>query len=158
MSQSIRVEDGRVIIPGPGGESRIEFIINPDTGQTLVELRPPSSGKRTCVTFYNGSSRPLSIETHGKDDPADPGNQDVSFYTEIPGMGNDAKMFEWRWGEQWDGVLKLFFNLLVKGKVGFYGTTPVDKPVVTGGRVSEVLKNLLRALSSMGLIDDQTTL
>jgi hypothetical protein len=43
-------------------------------------------------------------------------------------------------------------------KVGFYGTNPVAKPVVTGSRGGNAaLTSLLAALGSMGLIANNTS-
>jgi hypothetical protein len=45
------------------------------------------------------------------------------------------------------------------GTVGFYGTTPVAKPTVTGARdeTEGALANLLAALASLGIITNSTT-
>lgn len=41
--------------------------------------------------------------------------------------------------------------------VGFYGTTPISKPSVTGATDSEKITSLITALSNLGLITDSTT-
>jgi len=46
----------------------------------------------------------------------------------------------------------------VVNQIGFYQTTPVDKPTVTGSRASgAALQSLLLALSNLGLITDSTS-
>lgn len=48
--------------------------------------------------------------------------------------------------------------LPASGDLGFYGTTPAAKPVVTGSKASgAALASLLTGLASLGLITDSTT-
>jgi hypothetical protein len=157
MTLRIREENGSIIIESPDYKTAIELQLGSADGQNTITLHPPAEGKRTKITFSDGSARPLSIEVHGTADVYDPANKDVTFYTEIPGMGVNGRMFEWRWGDHWEGLLRIpNAGLQVGGRVGFNGAEAIDKPVVTGDRVLVVLKNLLKALASMGLIDDQT--
>jgi hypothetical protein len=158
MPARIHEDDGRIVIEGPDGKTALELLLESSDGQNTISIYPPEDGKRTKLSFFNGTSRPLSIEAHGIGDVYDPTNQHVAFYTEIPGMGTDGRILEWNWGDQWDGILRLSAGIAIAGKVGFNGQKPIDKPIVTGDRVLVVLKNLLAALASMGLIDDQTTL
>lgn len=56
------------------------------------------------------------------------------------------------------GDLDVNNRLRVGGNVGFYGTTPVAKPAVTGSRGGNAaLASLLTQLATLGLITDSTT-
>lgn len=49
-------------------------------------------------------------------------------------------------------------SLKVSGSVGFYGTTPISKPTVTGSKgANAALASLLTQLAALGLITDSTT-
>jgi hypothetical protein len=56
-------------------------------------------------------------------------------------------------------LLEIFGQTKFDGNVGFYGTNPIVKPVVTGSHGGNVAsKNTTAALASLGLITDSTTL
>jgi len=56
------------------------------------------------------------------------------------------------------GTLNVNTDLAVTGKSGFYGTSPVSKPTVTGSRAGNAaLASFLTALASEGLITDSTS-
>lgn len=49
-------------------------------------------------------------------------------------------------------------NFEIQGNVGFYNTTPVNKPIVTGSKgANAALTSLMSALSALGLVTDSTT-
>ena len=59
---------------------------------------------------------------------------------------------------QSDGLATFANAVEVGGDVGFYGTTPVTQPTVTGSRGGNAaLASLLTALEGMGLIVDSST-
>lgn len=50
------------------------------------------------------------------------------------------------------------FSVALDGNIGFYGTTPISIPTVTGATGGNVaLQNLLTQLDALGLIIDSTT-
>jgi len=57
------------------------------------------------------------------------------------------------------GSTEITSALKVLGNVGFYGTTPVAKPVITGSRGTEsaATTSTRAALVALGLVTDSTT-
>lgn len=61
-------------------------------------------------------------------------------------------------GGQANGAFTVLGAFETEGNLGFYGTTPIAKPTVTGSRGGNAaLASLLTALASLGLIVDNTT-
>ena len=97
-------------------------------------------------TFYGGDAGPFNGQVGGS----------FSFTTGLgdSGANNGAITFSTPIGQ----ALKFSDDTISAVQIGFYGTTPVAKPTVTGSRATgAALVSLLTQLASLGLITDSTT-
>lgn len=51
----------------------------------------------------------------------------------------------------------VFNGNFVSDKVGFFNTTPISKPVVTGGNTTDAIQSMISALSDLGMIENDTS-
>jgi hypothetical protein len=107
----------------------------------VLELKQDRSSFDTAILFTDTGAA-----------PGDPYSLVLSNGLEIvrPGMSRVAHF----------GVsgIQLDKQLQLRGNVGFYGTSPVPKPTVTGSREgNNALASLLTALASTGLLTDGTS-
>jgi len=64
------------------------------------------------------------------------------------GSGSAVTLFRWESG----------VDVMFLGKVGFYGSPPLNRPTCTGSRGGNAaIASVLAALASLGLIIDSTT-
>lgn len=109
------------------GSTAVEFVTDQSDNQNVISLYPPLADTRNAIKFFSkpkgaaGAVRPLSIETHGSADFYDTPNQHISFYV-LDSTNTAVKGLEWLWGSQWENLLKVGQNLLVKGGTITFGT------------------------------------
>lgn len=96
-------------------------------GYSVINVAPSIAQSRAKISLWEKSltdlasgeraRRPLSIESHGI---AEAGENDVSFYTcddsNTATESTAAKVFQWHWGEQWDGSIEFLTMIRGNGK------------------------------------------
>lgn len=136
-----------VIITGPGdgsfdGYPAVTQVIQPDDNPWAViwQNKSAPSGIYTGLYILDDGSTEIYQDAALPEDT-------IYVYLHPNGtVGINAKL------------LDLECALKVNGNLGFFNTTPVAKPTVTGSRSDgTALASLITALASLGLITDSTT-
>lgn len=96
-------------------------------GYSVINIAPSIAQSRAKVSWWEKSvddlapgeraRRPLSIESHGI---TEAGENDVSFYScdnsNTSTESTATKVFQWHWGEQWDGSIEFLTMIRGNGK------------------------------------------
>jgi hypothetical protein len=132
---------GNVVVAA--GQS--SFGLGTGAGVTMFGGNPAGAGG--SAAFYGGDAGVFNGQIGGG----------ISFTTGLgdSGANNGAITFNTPLGQ----ALKFLDDTVSAVQIGFFGATPVAKPIITGSRASGIaLQNLLTQLATLGIITDSTTL